>query len=298
MCKVSFTLSQTASSRSSEVFAKASRPEEIGAASGHVKVGLRNSCSLFQAQLISHQAKCAEVGSVMGNSAKEALQDADVHFNRMNVQLARQQRLLASMLPSKDTSEETNTQRPKPTDDTSPWDDLRGETDTGGIGAKNQWADDELPEGALRPKTLGVNDKLLEQMLGKKGAAQHKKARLLASRDASALQQSTPMPSREVVGKRKVEVDSDDEDGRAAAFKGRNFKKAKAEVKTEDVKAESTVNAERDSELDEVKSASAPTVVKREKPAAKAKPMSYLDELLSKKANKKSKKKIKEPIGT
>ncbi|KAK3708624.1 hypothetical protein LTR37_011346 [Vermiconidia calcicola] len=220
--------------------------------------------------------------------------DADVILNRINVALARSQRLVNSWLPPK--LEEPDARQD--TDD----EDFRSMTETGGIGSRTAYDDDqELPDGlAPQRKKLGVNDKLLEQILGKK-AAQAKRKERDAGKGMSASKHAAPKPlvARPKDDHRKgAESDDEEEGGRAATFRSRRpgkVTKEKESPRTLSVDESVVIDAGPNAAHERVRdweTTSAMASEPDEKPA-KRKAGSYLDEVLAQSAKKRKKKKHK-----
>lgn len=217
--------------------------------------------------------------------------ETDVILNRINVSLARSQRLINSWLPPKPESEAV--------DEKEDEDDFKSMTEIGGLGSKTAYAEEEgLPDGAFQRKKLSSNDKLLEQLLGKKVAQARKKE---AGKSMSTSKHAAPkqLASWPKVSK-GAESEDEDEGGRVAAFKS---KKRKPEAKPQTVKV-STDDETMEDVIDSGEATGTPNptdndaAVEKGSPpqqqkAAKRKSTSYLDELLAQKANKKSKKKKK-----
>ena len=216
--------------------------------------------------------------------------EADVILNRINVSLARSQRLINSWLPPKPESQDV--------EDNEGEEDFKSMTEIGGLGSKTAYAeDDSLPERAFQRKKLSSNDKLLEQLLGKKAAQARKKSQeagkgMSTSKHAAPKQLSTrPRVSRE--------VDSEDEDegGRAAAFTSKQQKKhpeaQNADALAEDDRMDGLVDEQSVAATvdTEDRGSSKTASIDTEQKSAKRKTTTYLDELLAQKANKKSKKK-------
>ncbi|KAK3712931.1 hypothetical protein LTR37_008816 [Vermiconidia calcicola] len=220
--------------------------------------------------------------------------DADVILNRINVALARSQRLVNSWLPPKpeesDAREDSNDE------------DFRSMTETGGIGSRAAYDDDQgLPDSLTLPRRkIGPNDKLLEQILGKK-AAQAKRKERDAGKGMSVSKHAAPKP---IVGQPKdvqpksAESDDEDEGGRAAAFRSRKPGKVTKEKDVpwtlssgESVVVDAGPNAAHDHVQDR-ETTSAMASEPNDRPA-KRKAGSYLDEVLAQNAKKKKKKKHK-----
>ena len=219
--------------------------------------------------------------------------EADVILNRINVSLARSQRLINSWLPPKAESQDVEENEDE--------EDFKSMTEIGGLGSKTAYAGDEsLPDGAFQRKKLSSNDKLLEQLLGKKAAQARKKSQdagksMSTSKHAAPKQLTTrPKASRE------VESEDEDEGGRSAAFKSRQRNKPsnprtadpqadddQIDVLIEDQSVTATVGTDDGGSFN----AKSVNIFNTEQEPAKRKTTSYLDELLAQKANKKSKKK-------
>jgi hypothetical protein len=232
----------------------------------------------------------------MSAATKDALSQADIIFNRTNVALARSQRLIASWLPPKPQSEQQeSTQAPADEDD-----DFRGDSEIGGIGSLAQKDDSGLPEGAFKRRNPGANDKLLDSLLGKKAANAHRKAQALA-KSATAQSQEAPKPVVKEKPKRLAEdSDSEEEGGRAAAFKSKRAKPSKPQpkVQEDDVEEGAHMDTETPEATVEAKAAELTLQPPQDtntaaKSNGRKRPASYLDELLGQKANKKNKKKNK-----
>ena len=106
---------------------------------------------------------------------------ADVILNRTNVALARSRRLIQSWLPPPPppTSNQSAPQQDAAAQDGSDSDsDFEGLDEFAGLGSTKRKTDDVgLPDGALQRRKLASNEKLLEQLLGKKAVAERKKER-------------------------------------------------------------------------------------------------------------------------
>ena len=229
----------------------------------------------------------------MSAATKDALSQADIIFNRTNVALARSQRLIQSWLPPKPEAENQDTPANQDDDD-----DFRGDSEIGGIGSTVQKDDSGLPEGAFKRRNPGANDKLLDSLLGKKAANAHRKAQALA-KSATAQPQAAPKPLVKETSKRPAQdSDSDDEGGRAAAFKSKRPRPSKPQPKVAEEATENDIDARAaDEEVKTNVTEPSPEPLQETSTASKTggrkRPASYLDELLGQKANKKSKKKKK-----
>lgn len=227
----------------------------------------------------------------MSASSEETLAQADVILNRTNVALARSQRLIASWLPPKDSSEALQSSAQYSDDE-----DFRGDSDIGGIGSVAQRDDSGLPDGAFKRRKLGANDKLLESLLGKKAASAHRKSQQQQGGRGSAgggLAQNAPKSLKRE--RQPVEEESEDEEGgRAAAFKSRKGKVTRVETPVEDADSdEDAMPGAGAEELAEKAVHTKPTPQPPPSAAGKKRPASYLDELLAQKASKKNRKKKK-----
>jgi hypothetical protein len=155
-----------------------------------------------------------------------------------------------------------------------------------------------LPEGAFKRRNPGANDKLLDSLLGKKAANAHRKAQALA-KSATAQPLGAPKPVAKETAKRPAQdSDSDDEGGRAAAFKSKRSRPSKPQPKSPEEPAEDDTDTR--AANDEIrKNATEPSSEPPQatsvasKTGGRKRPASYLDELLGQKANKKNKKKKK-----
>jgi hypothetical protein len=229
----------------------------------------------------------------MSAATKDALSQADIIFNRTNVALARSQRLIQSWLPPKPEAEQDS---PANQDDD---DDFRGDSEIGGIGSAAQKDDSGLPEGAFKRRNPGANDKLLDSLLGKKAANAHRKAQALAKQSATAQPQTAAKPAVKETAKRPAQdSDSDDEGGRAAAFKSKRPRPSKPQPKIAGEPTENDTDARAaDEEVKANVTEPSPEplqeTITASKTGGRKRPASYLDELLGQKANKKDKKKKK-----
>ncbi|TKA23318.1 hypothetical protein B0A50_07526 [Salinomyces thailandicus] len=227
------------------------------------------------------------------------ISEADIIFNRTNVALARSQRLIESWLPAKLQAVQ-DTPGHGALEDNDNEEDLKGLDETVGLGSKRKAQDDGLPEGALRRKKLASNERLLEQILGKKAAQARKKG----DRGKQAGQEhagAKPMPVSARNTKQEVESD-EEEGGRSALFTSKKQRQRAvlpgqapvldgvdgqlegvARLGGEQIVDQGAHQAQR---LDTVDSETEQRPLKR-------KTGSYLDEVLGQKAKKKSKKRKK-----
>ena len=159
-------------------------------------------------------------------------------------------------------------------------------------------------DGSFKRRTLTSNDKLLEQLLGKKAAKGH-----LASKSLPGNQQDQVKKGaeRDLQNARQQDVSDDEEEGRAGMFKsktGKNVKRKRSQPVPEtsvEVVAGLVNDHHQSSEHSEginarankstVKEVAAASEDEEEVRPSKKKAGSYLDQLLSEKAQKKKKKK-------
>jgi hypothetical protein len=161
-------------------------------------------------------------------------------------------------------------------------------------------------------RTLTTNDKLLEQLIGKKRAKAHLAAKLQATRLGA---QPQPKHSRQVASKK--EDSEDEEEGRASAFQSKKRKVVKpkravvsdeendegAEDATkvvpvtvtqpvEDGKEQDEAVETQDSKEDDEEADTPPVkITSKSIPSrGRVKPVSYLDELLAERSKKKKNK--------
>ncbi|KAF2735072.1 hypothetical protein EJ04DRAFT_492382 [Polyplosphaeria fusca] len=140
--------------------------------------------------------------------------DGDVLANRLNVGLAKSQRLLASWMGPKDDIEPQNEQAREIQDD----DDLQEQSfgpDRSGVGFK---IPKDGEDGTFARRTQAADNRLLEQLLGKKAAKSHK-----AIKQAPGESKKKPKFSYSSKVQRQEESDDEDE-GRASAFKSKRRK--------------------------------------------------------------------------
>jgi hypothetical protein len=218
--------------------------------------------------------------------------DPDVIFNRLNIALARSQRVLNSWIPSKSEAKEATHV------DDHPEDEFKSMHEKPGLESKAAYADDDdLPDGAIQRKKLASNDKLLEQLLGSKAAQAKKKSKepgksMSASRHTASKQLTTRSKAL-----REVDSGEDEEGGRAAAFKSKQTKyhrkSSNPDTTIEDERLDVQVDSEQvtatKNHKDDESSPGVPSNTPQS--SSKRKPTSYLDEMLAQRANKKSKKK-------
>lgn len=177
-------------------------------------------------------------------------------------------------------------------------------TETAGLGSNVSFDDDEVLAGILHRKKLSAsNEKLLEQLIGKKAAQARKKSQEAGKR-MSANKHASPKPLSDRPKQQQEDVgsESDEEAGRAAAFKSRRRART-VEHQQSHVNALNGTNHEDDigehspgeeaavTSFAKGKRAALSVDSDMEERAAKRKPTSYLDEVLAQKAKKSKKKK-------
>lgn len=221
--------------------------------------------------------------------------EADVVLNQLNVALARSQRVMNSWLPAKRPEEQQSIE----TEDDD--EDLKPMTELGGIHSIAAYDEEGLPEGAFQRKKLSINDKLMEQLIGKK-AAQAKKKSQDAGKSMSTSKHAAPKPlvNRPRSARRENESEDEEEFGRAGMFKSRKPIKSSTLPDSEYIVDDSM--ADRPEVEHQYTESAESGPVRREEPirALDAKPNDkatakkngrYLDELLAQKAAKKGKRK-------
>lgn len=213
--------------------------------------------------------------------SKEAFAESEIILNKTNLALARSRKLIQSWLPPL----EGDSARDDEDDD-----DFKTESELAGIGAVANHDDDSALARLQRTKH-SKNDRLLEQLLGKKGAQQHKKSQA-ASQAAAAKPANRPAKTSADNQQQASDSDSDAE-GRVATLLSKQQKSKPAKVKQQ----KAAFNRDGDSEKQKVvpvsdqATDSAPDSTIQ--PAAlptKRKAKSYLDELLAQRSKKKSKR--------
>ncbi|KAI4642684.1 uncharacterized protein J4E78_010013 [Alternaria triticimaculans] len=233
--------------------------------------------------------------------------EGDVIANRISLLEAKGQKLLASLYGS------------RPDWGTADG-DAKTQVEDDDQDLKQNYAHDRIGVGGIVPKDIEdgsftsrirtSDDKLLQQLIGKKKA----KAHITAKQEAARPNAASKAQHYKKLAAKKEESD-DDEEGRAATFKSKRQKKVKQEAKPADSDDEDeetrakrleggTVKVEEGIPRDEVATeaqADAKPIKKEEEdeeaestqPApkkARAKPKSFLDEILAERSKKKSKK--------
>ncbi|CAD0013326.1 hypothetical protein D6D19_02023 [Aureobasidium pullulans] len=201
--------------------------------------------------------------------------DADVIFNRANVALARSQHLVQSWLPPKpaqDVVQSKTAQELLKEDEElfKPTPELLG------LGAS---APDADSDPLLKKRPGANNDRLLEQLLGKKAARGH--------RASSKPQPAPKTPVTQKTGADQLGADEDDdEEGRANMVASNSLLKRKGSAQSSTRKTAATSK-----NPDKVREP--PSDEDDGPPPNKKRPGSYLDQLLAEKASKKNRKQQK-----
>ena len=226
----------------------------------------------------------------MTNKADEG----ELWFGRFNVSLARSHRLLQSWLP-----ESNKASVPTAGDDDGDdgdFSDAMGEL--GGLESNAARKGEDFSGDAFSRRRLSPNDKLLEQLIGRKAAQAHKKSMQRGkSMSASMHAAAKPLMAHTKHQAWKEESEEDEEEGRAATFASRRTKK-RVEEESTIISAEREEASDEDmpdvahaepSDLEE-SSITVPKKAKSQKTSRGA-PTSYLDEILAKRARKGRRKK-------
>jgi hypothetical protein len=232
--------------------------------------------------------------------------EGDIWLSRINVSLARSQRELQSWLPPKDTTSGALLSQNDPEDDDD--EDFIAMGESAGIGIKPRLDDNGLPS---KSKLSATNQKLLEQLLGKKAATANLKERKPPPTN-TGLDASKPMPSSSKTAPAATQDGSDDdeEDGRAAMLtsSSRGARKVRDTKRpayaTAGGNADTLINPDVEPPdpredpatvldiISQDNAVSAEQEVERDvKRPAKRKATSYMDEILAKKKKKKGKAK-------
>lgn len=215
----------------------------------------------------------------------------DAIINRINLQLARSRSILNSWRPQ-NSQHEDEEDKPEQSND-----DFASFGEKGGLGSKVV----DNKESMLPTRRSAPKEKLLEQLIGKKAANAKRKED--AHKSMSVSKHAAPKPMTNGAKQQKLQEESDEEEeGRAAALKSK--KAAKPEridrpasdaqedsvgEEDEDV-ARGGMSGRKACEAENPETSSAQAEAKPQKRKAGG---SYLDELLSQRAKKKSKKKVK-----
>jgi hypothetical protein len=154
----------------------------------------------------------------------------------------------------------------------------------------------DIADGSFTRRAPTSNDKLLEQLIGKKRAKAHLAAKQEAER-ASARQQPTWQQKKE---EKKVEESEDEEEGRAATITSKRQRKdgvkgASKEKRAEEKVAAEVVVVDKASKAEEGEAVASKDISdddidlkpKKRVKKSRAKPTSFLDELLAERSKKK-----------
>ncbi|KAK3679304.1 hypothetical protein LTR78_000865 [Recurvomyces mirabilis] len=202
---------------------------------------------------------------------------AEVAQNRNAVKLARDQRIIQSWLPPATATGESTVTTQETYDNDQDFSGMMDEL--GGIGSKRKLADEDDILGGLKRTKVARDDKLLERLIGRKGAEAKKKESLhVASKPKAVIVK----PVRTV-----EESDDEEEGGRAGAFKSKRRKEVAVEREPIAEPDEEGSADEETRAASMAKTAAAPVITN----PTKSKTTSYLDEMLSQRASKKKKKK-------
>ncbi|GAB7356455.1 hypothetical protein MBLNU459_g7222t1 [Dothideomycetes sp. NU459] len=232
--------------------------------------------------------------------SKKSASESDIYQNRANVARARSQAILQSWLPANHgvASAKTEDQVQKEDDDV-----FKVSPELFGVGIDLPSSDHD---SLTRRRTVGPNERLLEQLLGKKAASRH-----MASSKAPRPQPSEAQQLGQALSKEASE--SDEEEGRASMLASTSSrsrarlaaKQAKSVALSADVEDAETKDrppgTSQDGTTQPTSVAPTPDQLARDASASddedrkptKKRGASYLDQLLAEKAEKKKKKKQK-----
>lgn len=216
----------------------------------------------------------------------------DAIINRINLQLARSRSILNSWRPQNSRPEDEDDEPEQSNEDFASF----GEK--GGLGSRV--VDNE--ESLLPTRRSAPKEKLLEQLIGKKAANAKRKED--AHKSTSVSKHAAPKPMTNGAKQQKQEEESDEEEeGRAAAFKSKKAAKPEPKAKpVQDAQADTLEEGEGGdvarggmlaNKASALQNPETPSTQPEAKPQKRKAGGSYLDELLSQKAKKKSKKKHK-----
>ncbi|KAF2745072.1 hypothetical protein M011DRAFT_386093, partial [Sporormia fimetaria CBS 119925] len=221
----------------------------------------------------------------------------DVLRNRFNIGFAKREKLLGSLMGLDAEAE------PRDEDQAEKLGD--DEDDLAAVGYEHVGLGAKVPKhvldgnGKLPRRTPGANDQLLRQLLGNKGA----KAHIAARKESILAKGRAPEPRKPFRAPKPAESEDEDE-GRAATFKSKRRKTTKSvkRVEDDDVSEGQTTLAEKitvaESELEEPpndtekasKDAGNETDDAEPVQETRAKPKSFLDEVLAERSTRKKKK--------
>nr|OQO27458.1 hypothetical protein B0A51_06542 [Rachicladosporium sp. CCFEE 5018] len=162
--------------------------------------------------------------------------------------------------------------------------------DVTGLHSAKDVHDPDLPEGLMSGKPVNTDDQLLERLLGKRDAGEHKKRQAKAKSEKGAAESAAPVANPVV--KRKAEVvaeeSEDEEQGRGSSFRMKKLARSVVKPDVTEIEAEVELPSAVVMGAEEATPAPGKQVREIAKPR-KAQPASYLDELLAKKGKKKGK---------
>ncbi|KAH7139283.1 hypothetical protein B0J11DRAFT_501442 [Dendryphion nanum] len=217
--------------------------------------------------------------------------DGDVLVNRLNIALAKHQKALTAMLGARPEGE-VDEEKLKAQREREEMEDKMSAYEQLGVGSK---IPKEILDGSFTKRTMVSDDKLLQQLIGRKAAKAH-----LAAKQASKSNAQLAKPAKPL-NPTKKEDSEDEEEGRTAMFNSKRQKVvSKPSTKDANSNEEETPlnigiptideNPFKDHEEHpnrDDNSAEAPVPKSR---STKKKPVSYLDEVLAKRSAKKKKK--------
>ncbi|KAL1305618.1 hypothetical protein AAFC00_007219 [Neodothiora populina] len=215
--------------------------------------------------------------------------EADIIFNRANVALARSRALIQSWLPAPSAAEQANSHK---TDEELLKEDeelFKATPELLGVGAILPDSDQD----SLVKRRGPSNQKLLEQLLGKKAANKH-----IASKTPNRFAKVQSTTAQATKGA-SADDDNDEEEGRASMVASKRKRPGQKPQMTNvkpDVKDGADDKEETQTGKDGGKSSTPARADSSEEEDArpgKRRGGSYLDQLLAEKANKKKKKKQK-----
>lgn len=222
--------------------------------------------------------------SSMSILTKESLAEADVILNRTNIALARSRKLIQSWI-SDPVSDDTNF---IPEEEG----DLKAESETAGLGSTAHVDEKDNSVAASLRRSRAGDEKLLEQILGKKAAREHLKSR----RAKASPLLSAPEKNAKVLAKSSgPQISDDEEDGRTTAVgRSRHHLKQNIKMDTGPADDDDDVDNSNDGHSPEggasISTATAEPVSQSVvRISSKRKTSSYLDELLLQRSSKKKK---------
>ncbi|KAF2712678.1 hypothetical protein K504DRAFT_401791 [Pleomassaria siparia CBS 279.74] len=144
--------------------------------------------------------------------------DGDVLFNRVNVGMAKSQRLLASLMGSKPAPEPANVKKEREQEREELEDEIIApeQIGIGGIIPKT------TKDGGFTQRALTTDDKLLQTLIGKKRAKAHIAAKETTRCNTTPINFNKPDKH---VKKPKPEESEDEDEGRSSAFQSKRQKK-------------------------------------------------------------------------